>query len=296
MYEVLALKYGERDTTACQFFYRESSHEKITLDYFVWLITGGPYPVLVDTGFQEDDAQSRGIRNYVRPSEMVERAGVKVADIPVALISHLHYDHWAGHRLFPASEFWIQQDEIAFWTGRYGRYEAFSASQNVGALANLTTLNYAKRIRVIEGEREVLPGIRVHRVGGHTAGLQIVTRGDGARPGRADLGCLALLPQRGALPAGADHHEPARDAGRVRHHPCAGGVREAHRGRPRSSSVRALQAGGAGHHQDRVRGSIAVGERQAAPMRNRAGHCCPLAEAWREGERLTRHHSPRGKE
>src|SRR5262249_60520789 len=42
MYEVLALKYGERDTTKCQFFYRESSHDKLTLDYFVWLILGGP--------------------------------------------------------------------------------------------------------------------------------------------------------------------------------------------------------------------------------------------------------------
>jgi glyoxylase-like metal-dependent hydrolase (beta-lactamase superfamily II) len=37
------------------------------------------------------------------------------------------------------------------------------------------TLNYANRIRIIEGEREVMPGLRVHRVGGHTAGLQIVT-------------------------------------------------------------------------------------------------------------------------
>ena len=27
MYEVYALKYAERDTTKCQFFYRESSHE-----------------------------------------------------------------------------------------------------------------------------------------------------------------------------------------------------------------------------------------------------------------------------
>jgi glyoxylase-like metal-dependent hydrolase (beta-lactamase superfamily II) len=175
MYEVLALKYGERDTTACQFFYREASHDPITLHFFVWLIRGGPYPVLVDTGFLEDDATQRGIRNYVRPSEMVERAGVRVADIPVVLVTHLHYDHWAGHRLFPASEFWIQRDEVAFWTGRYGRYDAFGQSANPGALANLVALNYANRIRIIEGEQEVLPGLRVHRLGGHTAGLQIVT-------------------------------------------------------------------------------------------------------------------------
>ena len=61
MYEVLALKYGERDTTKCQFFYRESSHDKLTLDYFVWLILGGPQPLLVDTGFRDDDARACGI-------------------------------------------------------------------------------------------------------------------------------------------------------------------------------------------------------------------------------------------
>jgi glyoxylase-like metal-dependent hydrolase (beta-lactamase superfamily II) len=175
MYEVYALKYAERDTPACQFFYREASHEIVTLHYFVWLILGGPHPVLVDTGFLDDDAAKRGIRNWVSPAAMVERAGVRAAEVPLALISHLHYDHWAGHSLFPSAEFWIQQDEVAFWTGRYGQYDAFRGSANVGSLANLVTLNYGRRLRIIDGDREVLPGLRVHRVGGHTAGLQIVT-------------------------------------------------------------------------------------------------------------------------
>jgi glyoxylase-like metal-dependent hydrolase (beta-lactamase superfamily II) len=175
MYEVYALKYGERDTTTCQFFYRESSHAPLTLDYFVWLILGGPHPVLVDTGFREDDAEKRGIRNYVSPAAVVERAGVKPADIPVALISHLHYDHWAGHSLFPKADFWVQQDEVAFWTGPFGREPAFSSSQNVEALSRIVALNYANRIRIVHGDHEVLPGIRLHRLGGHTAGLQIVT-------------------------------------------------------------------------------------------------------------------------
>ncbi|HEY7648288.1 MAG TPA: N-acyl homoserine lactonase family protein [Methylomirabilota bacterium] len=175
MYDVYALKYGERDTTACQFFYRESSHTPITLHYFVWLILGGPQPILVDTGFLDDDAQARGIRNYVSPAEVVRRAGVRPEDVPVALITHLHYDHWAGHSLFPNAEFWIQRDEVAFWTGPFGSTAAFRQSANVNALAGLVTLNYANRVRIVEGQREVLPGIVLHRVGGHTAGLQIVT-------------------------------------------------------------------------------------------------------------------------
>ena len=175
MYEVYALKYGERDTTMCQFFYREHRHEPLTLHYFVWLIMGGPHPVLVDTGFRDDDAQARGIKNYVSPGEVVERFGVKASDVPLCLISHLHYDHWAGHTLFPNAQFWIQKDEVAFWTGRHAGTPAFRGSANVPSLANLVTLNYQGRIKIVDGAREVLPGIRVHKVGGHTAGLQIVS-------------------------------------------------------------------------------------------------------------------------
>ena len=43
------------------------------------------------------------------------------------------------------------------------------------ALADLVTLNYANKIRFVHGDHEILPGIRLYRVGGHTAGLQIVT-------------------------------------------------------------------------------------------------------------------------
>jgi glyoxylase-like metal-dependent hydrolase (beta-lactamase superfamily II) len=175
MYQVYALKYAERDTTACQFLYREASHATLTLHYYVWLILGGPHPVLVDTGCGEDDARARGMRGYVSPAAMVERAGVRAADVPLALISHLHYDHWAGHRLFPGAEYWIQRDEVAFWTGPFGHTPAFRPSANVDALAHLVTLTYAGRVRIVHGDREVLPGLRVHRVGGHTAGLQIVS-------------------------------------------------------------------------------------------------------------------------
>jgi glyoxylase-like metal-dependent hydrolase (beta-lactamase superfamily II) len=175
VYQIYALKCGERDTTACEFFYREPSHDRITLHFFVWLILGGPHPVLVDTGFGEDDAKARGLRGYVSPAEMLGRMGIRAEEIPTALITHLHWDHWAGYRHFPAAEFWIQRDEVAFWTGAVARYDAFKMSANPGALSELVRLNYANRVRMVHGDREVLPGLRVHRIGGHTAGLQIVS-------------------------------------------------------------------------------------------------------------------------
>ena len=81
-----------------------------------------------------------------------------------------------GHaRERPRNSYPLQGEEVAFWTGPFGRTPAFRGSANVDALARLVTLNYANTIRTVEGDHEVWPGIRVHRVGGHTAGLQIVT-------------------------------------------------------------------------------------------------------------------------
>ncbi len=175
MYEVYALKYGERETTACQFFYREGSHEPITLHFYVWLILGASHPVLVDVGGHSEEALARGLRNYVSPAKAIERLGIPAADVPLVLISHLHWDHWAGHAAFPGAEFWIQRDEVAFWTGPAGRHDVYRQVANAPALGELVTLNYAKRVRLVDGDREVLPGLSVHRVGGHTAGLQIVS-------------------------------------------------------------------------------------------------------------------------
>jgi len=84
------------------------------------------------------------------------------------------WEGW-GTALKPAAEHWIQRDEVAFWTGPFGRSPAFRQSVNPEALARLVALNYADRVRIIDGDREVLPGIGLHRVGGHTPGLQIVT-------------------------------------------------------------------------------------------------------------------------
>src|SRR3989442_14328190 len=101
---------------------------------------------------------------------MVERAGVKHGDISISFITHLHYDHWAGHSLFPNAEFWIQGEEVAFWTGPFGRLPAFRGSANAEALAHLTTLNYGNKIRSAEADQAGWPGIPLHPVVASSAG------------------------------------------------------------------------------------------------------------------------------
>jgi glyoxylase-like metal-dependent hydrolase (beta-lactamase superfamily II) len=174
-YEVYALRYGERPTPACQFFYRDPSHEPVLLAYYVWLVLGGPHPVVVDVGGDPREAFARGLGGYVSPAAMLERVGVRAADVPLVVITHLHWDHWAGHAAFPAAEFWIQRDEVAFWTGPAARHDVFRQPASPSALGDLVRLGYEQRVRLVDGEREVLPGLRLHAVGGHTPGLQVVS-------------------------------------------------------------------------------------------------------------------------
>jgi len=81
MYDVYALKYAERDTAKSQFSYRESSHEPLTLNFFVWLIRGGGRNVLVDAGFYRPQFfKSLKVRDFVRPDDAVAHAGPRPQD------------------------------------------------------------------------------------------------------------------------------------------------------------------------------------------------------------------------
>jgi glyoxylase-like metal-dependent hydrolase (beta-lactamase superfamily II) len=174
-YQVYALKYAERDTTKSQFFFREASGDPLTLHFYVWVILGGPHPVVLDTGFSAEDAKRREVRNYVSPAEMLHRVGVTAEEAPLVVISHLHWDHWDGYQLFPGATFWVQQEEMAFWTAFAGQYANYRQFAEAEALADLVRLNYKGRVKLVQGEVGVLPDISAHWIGGHTAGLQVVS-------------------------------------------------------------------------------------------------------------------------
>lgn len=174
-YQIYALRYAERDTRQCMFFFREPSTETLTLHFYLWVILGGAHPVILDTGFSAQDAQRREARGWISPAEMVRRVGVRVDEVPLALISHLHWDHWDGYQLFPGATFWVQREEMAFWTGFAGQHAHYRLFAEAEPLADLVRLNYAGRVRLVEGDVPVLPGITAHFVGGHTPGLQVVS-------------------------------------------------------------------------------------------------------------------------
>lgn len=174
-YRIYAVRYAHRATTSSEVFYGDHHARPMTMDYFVWAIVGAGHTVVVDLGFTEPVGTRRG-RQFLRcPGLGLTEIGVDAARVEHVVLTHFHYDHVGNHALFPRATFHVQDAEMAFATGRHAGRGAFRRSVEVDDVCALVRLNYEGRLRFVEAEAEVAPGIRVHRVGGHTAGMQVVT-------------------------------------------------------------------------------------------------------------------------
>lgn len=174
-YQIYVMKYAERQADLATFMMTaEPGRETITIDYFVWLLQGGDEPIVVDTGFTPEIAQARQRKYLASPAEQLRKLGVDARDVRKVLITHLHWDHFGGFSLFPNATFYLQTKEYQYWTGPVMRFPAAQRLVEANDMAELVRLNIQGRVRFIDGVAEVVPGISLHYVGGHTAGIQVV--------------------------------------------------------------------------------------------------------------------------
>jgi len=64
---------------------------------------------------------------------------------------------------------------MAFATGRHMLEPAHGSSMNVDDVVGMVRHVYGKRVVFHDGDAALAPGIGLHHIGGHTAGLQAVT-------------------------------------------------------------------------------------------------------------------------
>ena len=180
-FEVYAIRYATVERRAGENFIGGDAHEAgMPMDYFVWLAKSATQTWVIDTGFNEAAATRRKRRFLGSPVDGLRALGVEAADVTRVVLTHLHYDHVGNFDLFPNATFHLQDRELAYATGRYMAHGFFSGAYELDEITAMVRHVYAGRVAFHDGDAELGPGISVHRVGGHTKGLQVVrlwTRG-----------------------------------------------------------------------------------------------------------------------
>lgn len=175
-YRIYAIKYAQHERMARENFIGGDIHDgPMPMDYFVWAIVGDDgRAIVVDTGFDQAMAEKRG-REIVHPvADGLAKIGIDPSTVSDVVITHMHYDHAGNHDLFPTARFHVQDREMAFCTGRCMCHEAVRhpfAAEDVKAMIDRL---YAGRVCFHDPQDELAPGIDLHRVGGHSDGLQVL--------------------------------------------------------------------------------------------------------------------------
>lgn len=174
-YEIYALRYAMRAAKRKDHFIGGDPHDgTMPMDYFLWLIRGGGRTIVVDIGFTAEVAKARGRTFLVEPAELLRRLAVDPETVEDVILTHLHYDHAGNLPRFPKATFHIQEEEVSYSTGKYMCFHRFRHGYEVDDVVDLVRLVYKDRVRFYDGSARFAPGISLHRIGGHSAGLQCV--------------------------------------------------------------------------------------------------------------------------
>ncbi|MBE3015031.1 N-acyl homoserine lactonase family protein [Microbispora sp. NEAU-D428] len=186
VFRVYAIRYAEREGRRGQHFhgYDDRWDEPHPTAYFVWLAVSESHTVLIDSGIRPERAAGIAGMTYLgSPAQTLAEMGVGPASVDHVILTHLHYDHTGTAHDFDGARYVLQRSELDYWTGPWA--ERITREQwllDRDDVDHLLKAGEDGRLLLVDGDLELLPGLSVHLVGGHTAGMQVVriasARGD----------------------------------------------------------------------------------------------------------------------
>jgi len=176
LYQVFALRYAVSALRPWHenFIYPDPDQTEIPLAYYIWVAISTDRVIVIDTGFTERAAAQRRRTIVHNPTQLLAAVGIAADSVRDVILTHLHYDHAGNLGAFPNAVFHLQETEMSYATGRYMSHFRLAQAFDVENVVSIVRGNFDGRVRFHDGTSEIAPGVAVHRVGGHTAGLQIV--------------------------------------------------------------------------------------------------------------------------
>jgi len=134
---------------------------------YVHLIDHPEARVLVDTGFTELRPEVADMDPLLSP---LSEQDIDLTGIDIVVNTHLHFDHCGGNHLFAGTPIYVQRQELDDALGQ----EEYTIPEWVEAPG--------VQYEAVQGEHELLPGLRLVPAPGHTRGMQMVVVETGGRP------------------------------------------------------------------------------------------------------------------
>ena len=122
--------------------------------------------VLVDTGMTELHPAVADMDPRLQP---LSEQDLDLTSIDIVVSTHLHFDHCGGNHLFAGKPIYVQRRELE---------DARGENYTIPEWVDAPGVEYVE----VDGELELLPGLRLVPAPGHTDGMQIVVIETGERP------------------------------------------------------------------------------------------------------------------
>ena len=177
IHEVFAVCYaGHVRRTAENYIFGDPHDHLSSISYYVWVIKGAHGTWVVDTGFDEIAEKERN-RTLLNPvGKSLKALGVEPGKVENVILTHMHWDHAGNYDLFPNARYHVQDTEIAYATADAACAIRCCACRSASATCTPSSEKSTPTAStsMTAPKKELAPGITVHKIGGHSKGLQCV--------------------------------------------------------------------------------------------------------------------------